>query len=210
MTMNADAPPSFDLIDDLDIWGLKLATLRTAMELDLFGAIAAGKKTSADVARATSCTLRAARALLNALCPLGLLRKDGDTYSLTATSEAFLVRGRPSFCADALLTFWRGRDQLAKAARTGGTGLNLPTSAAQSVWVGLAAIELAAWQRPRRPLAGPGLRLRSGRVCPGPGRLCRPCHGGRLRPGSGGGRATRQPHGRAPTSDSPPGRSVYR
>jgi SAM-dependent methyltransferase len=147
MTMNADAPPSFDLIDDLDIWGLKLATLRTAMELDVFSAIAAGKKTSADLARATNCTLRAARAILDALCPLGLLRKDGDLYSLTATSDAFLVRGRPSFCADALLTFWRGRDSLAKAARTGGVGLNLPTSAAQSVWVGLAAVELATWQQ---------------------------------------------------------------
>jgi SAM-dependent methyltransferase len=147
MTMHTDTSPAFDLIDDLDIWGLKLATLRAAMELDVFGAIAAGKKTSAEVARATSCTLRAARALLDALCPLGLLRKDGDRYFLTATSEAFLVRGRPSFCADALLTFWRGRDQLAKAARTGGTGLNVPTSAAQSVWAGLAAVELATWQQ---------------------------------------------------------------
>jgi ubiquinone/menaquinone biosynthesis C-methylase UbiE len=147
MAGNPDAPPSFDLIDDLDIWGLKLATLRAAMELDLFGAIAAGKKTAADVARATSCTLRASRSLLDALCPMGLLRKDGDRYAVTATAEAFLVRGSPSFCGDALLTFWRGRDQLAKAARTGGTGLSSPASAAQAVWVGLAAVELATWQQ---------------------------------------------------------------
>lgn len=147
MTRPADMPPSFDLIDDLDIWGLKLATLRAAMELDLFSAIAAGKKTWADVARATNCTPRATRVLLDALCPLGLLRKDEGIYSLTPTSEAFLLRGRPAFCADALLTFWHGRDQLTKAAKSGGAGLNSSVSAAQSVWAGLAAVELATWRQ---------------------------------------------------------------
>jgi SAM-dependent methyltransferase len=147
MTIHADAPPSFDLIDDLDIWGLKLAALRTAMELDLFSAVAAGKKTWAEVARATNSTPQAARVLLDALCPLGLISKDEGIYSLTPTSEAFLLRGRPAFCADALLTFWRGRDQLTKAARTGGGGLSSSTGAAQAVWAGLAAVELATWHQ---------------------------------------------------------------
>jgi SAM-dependent methyltransferase len=146
MANPADMPPSFDLIDDLDIWGLKLATLRTAIELDLFSAIAAGKKSWAEVARATNCSPRAARVLLDALCPLGLVTKDENIYSLTPTSEAFLLRGRPAFCADALLTFWRGRDQLTKAARTG-AGLKSSISDAQAVWSGLAAVELATWRQ---------------------------------------------------------------
>jgi ubiquinone/menaquinone biosynthesis C-methylase UbiE len=147
MTIHVDAPPSFDLIDDMDIWGLKLAALRTAIELDLFGAMAAGAKSWADVARAAKCAPRAARVILDALCPMGLVRKDEDAYYLNPTSEAFLVRGRPAYCADALLTFWRGRDQLTKAGRTGSTGLSNPASTAQSVWAGLAAVELATWRQ---------------------------------------------------------------
>jgi len=163
--------PSLGVIEDLDFWGLKYAAVKLAMELDLFTAVAAAGGRPEEIAGAIGVSQRGLRILLDALCPLGLLHKSEGVYSLTPTAETFLVRGRPAFCADANLAFWRDRDRLPEAVRTGRATLNLPGPQAEEVWAGLTASDLVTWPlrvetaRERWALLGitaetePGLRV---------------------------------------------------
>ena len=137
--------PSLTIIDDLDWWGLKATVVRVALEFDVFTTIAAVHHTLDDIATATRSSKRGMRILLDALCPLGLLRKSQGAYFLTPTSEAFLVRGKSTYCADAYLTLWRDRDQLVEAVRTGTASLNLPNSAAEDMWANFTASDLLTW-----------------------------------------------------------------
>ena len=171
MSTPESAAVSLDLIDELDLSGLKYLVARLAMEMGVFTAIAAGHETSEEIAVAIGASQRGARILLDALCPIGLLAKSKGTYSLTPTAETFLVRGRPAYCADAYLAFWKDRDGLAEAVRTGHATLDLPGPQGEEVWAGLTAAELASWPlrvetaRERWALLGitpqtrPGLRV---------------------------------------------------
>lgn len=55
------------------------------------------------------------------------------------------MRGKLTYCADAYLTFWRDRDRLAEAVRTGRASLDIPGPQAEELWANLAAPELLAW-----------------------------------------------------------------
>jgi len=105
MNSNETTTPSLDVIDELDGWGLKYTVVRLALELDIFTTIATGHRTLEEIAAAVCASKRGARILLDALCPLGFLRKSQGVYSLTPTAEAFLVRGKPTYCVDLYLTF---------------------------------------------------------------------------------------------------------
>jgi 2-polyprenyl-3-methyl-5-hydroxy-6-metoxy-1,4-benzoquinol methylase len=85
------------------------------------------------------------RILLDALCPVGLLRKSQGAYSLTPAADAFLVRGKATYCADAYLTFWRDRDRLVEAVQTGTATLDIPGPAAEDLWTGYTASDLLTW-----------------------------------------------------------------
>lgn len=137
--------PSLDAIDDLDWCGLKYFAVRLALELDIFTTIAEGCCTLEEISEAVRTSKRGARILLDALCPLGLLRKAQSVYSLTPTSEAFFVRGKPACCADAYLVIWRGRDKLMQAVRTGTAPLDIPGPEAEEMWASYAAADLLTW-----------------------------------------------------------------
>ena len=137
--------PSVSLIEDLDLWGLKCALLTTVLDLELFDAIAAGRHTVEAIADLTRCSQRGIRILLDALCPLGLLKKTGGQYHLAATSQAFLTRTGPAYCAQAYLTWWRIREKMAEAVRTGSPVLDLTVPAAGGFWASYAASDLVMW-----------------------------------------------------------------
>jgi len=139
--------PSLAVLDELDYCGLKYTVAKLAMELDVFSAIAAGHGTLEEVAAAIGASQRGARILLDALCPIGLLAKSGGVYSLTPTAATFLVPGRPAYCGGAWLTFWRDRDQLAEAVRTGQATLDIPGPQAEDLWAELTASDLVTWPR---------------------------------------------------------------
>jgi len=145
MNSTETTTPSLAVIDDLDLWGLKYTVVRLAMELDIFTTIATGHCVLEEIAAAIHASKRGVRILLDALCPLGLLNKSQGAYSLTPTAEAFLVRGKPTYCADAYLTFWRDRDRLMEAVRTGTATLDIPTSAAEEMWANFTAPNLLTW-----------------------------------------------------------------
>ncbi|MGH9666869.1 MAG: methyltransferase, partial [Bryobacteraceae bacterium] len=75
----------------------RTAALNTAIELDLFTAIADGGATAGAVATRTQSAERGVRTLCDYLTILGLLRKNGGEYSLTPDSAAFLNRRSPTY-----------------------------------------------------------------------------------------------------------------
>ena len=85
-------PPPFGVIEEVNTLGLKVTALKTAMELDVFTTIASGHQRLEEFARATRCSIRGMRVLLDALCPLELLTKSAGSYAVTPTAQAYLVR----------------------------------------------------------------------------------------------------------------------
>jgi len=78
------------------------AALLAANELGLFSALAEGAQTARAVAEALGSDPRATEMLLNACGGLNLVVKEGDAYSLSPASAAFLVPGRPGYLGSAL------------------------------------------------------------------------------------------------------------
>jgi hypothetical protein len=79
-------------------WGFApVLTIKTATEVGVFDALAAGPRTADDVAEATNCSSRGTRTMLDALGGFGLLAKVDGAYRLTPESEAFLVSSQPGY-----------------------------------------------------------------------------------------------------------------
>jgi C-methyltransferase len=109
------------------IQGLQVAgVLKGAVELGVFDAIADGRGDARSIATATGADERATRILLDALTALGLLTTAGAGYRLTAATDAFLVRDRPSYIGGATDIFtgtwaWENYGRIAEIVRNGGT-----------------------------------------------------------------------------------------
>jgi SAM-dependent methyltransferase len=100
--------------------------LKTAIELGVFTAIAAGAHSAAEIGDRCQASERGIRALCLALVTFGFLTKDGESFSLTLDSEVFLDRNKPSYVGMAMnmlhsptITF--GWENLTDAVRTGTT-----------------------------------------------------------------------------------------
>lgn len=95
--------------------------LMTAVQLDVFSAIAAGGATAEEVAEARGCSARGMRMLLDVLTSIELLVKTDGRYALTPSAEEYLVRSSPQYVGsmmetDSMWTAWSG---LPEAVRTG-------------------------------------------------------------------------------------------
>jgi 2-polyprenyl-3-methyl-5-hydroxy-6-metoxy-1,4-benzoquinol methylase len=101
MTMSG-TPPSPELFFDTLNAYQRTAALKTAIELDLFTALADGPASAADVARKISASERGTRILLDYLTLLGFLRKANDRYELTRDSAMFLSRRSPAYVGGAV------------------------------------------------------------------------------------------------------------
>ncbi|MEJ7605263.1 MAG: methyltransferase dimerization domain-containing protein [Bryobacteraceae bacterium] len=73
------------------------ASLKAAIELDLFTAIDDGHRTSAEIAAATHCSLRGTRILCDYLVIGGFLTKDREQYALSPEAALFLNRHSPAY-----------------------------------------------------------------------------------------------------------------
>jgi hypothetical protein len=74
--------------------------LFAALDLDLFGLLAAAPKTSDQFAGDTGVLRERLEILLAACVGLGLLVKQGDTYANAPASQSYLVRSAPSYFGD--------------------------------------------------------------------------------------------------------------
>ena len=92
---SASASPAAIMEDLMGAW--RARALATAVELDLFTHIAAGKRTVMDIAGAAGASQRGIANLLDALVAIDYLRKTGSRYSLLPKSATFLVRGKKTY-----------------------------------------------------------------------------------------------------------------
>jgi 2-hydroxy-4-(methylsulfanyl)butanoate S-methyltransferase len=74
--------------------------LFAALDLDLFGWLAAAPKTSGQLAVDAGLRRERLEILLTACVGLGLLVKQGDTYANAPASQSYLVRSAPSYFGD--------------------------------------------------------------------------------------------------------------
>ena len=104
------------------------AALKTAIELDIFTAIADGTNTAALLAAKTGAAERGVRILCNYLTIHGFLAKSNGRYSLSQESAIFLNRHSPAYMgtlADFLVSAAHKRnfDALTESVRKGGTSV---------------------------------------------------------------------------------------
>jgi hypothetical protein len=102
------------------------ATLRAAIELDCFSAIAEGKRTPAQISASRGGSERSIRILLDALAAIApkILRKAGGHYALTPLSRKFLVRTGREFVGRLMPLYghpmmWDAFHDLPQAVRSG-------------------------------------------------------------------------------------------
>jgi hypothetical protein len=96
--------------------------LFAAADLDLFTAIASGRKTAAALAEHCHAAGEPMRLLLEACVAEGLLTAAGESFENTPAADAFLVRGRPAFIAHGLKYaehLYPAWGRLAELVRTG-------------------------------------------------------------------------------------------
>ena len=105
-------------------WGVgSTHVLLTAVELELFSVIAAGKRNVSLIAEETGAWERGLRILLDALVGMNLLIKNGDAYGLTSDSEVFLVKSSPFYLGQLIkqggyaIQMWSGLTKVIRAGK---------------------------------------------------------------------------------------------
>ncbi|MBN1434743.1 class I SAM-dependent methyltransferase [Candidatus Fermentibacterales bacterium] len=114
--------PSLAVVCDIEYGAWRATVLKTALELDIFTVVSGSGPFLDSIALASGCSPKGLEVLLNALCPLGLLKRNENGYELTPVSDAYLVRGKETFYGDWCLTAqlaWPIRARSADAVRTG-------------------------------------------------------------------------------------------
>ena len=124
----------------------------TAHELNLFTTIKDRSLTSAAAAKATGCDERATDRLMNALVPIGLLKKSGSLFSNTDFSTRFLIKGQPMYMGgiDHMVQLWKTWSTLTDAVRAGtSVAVKKPIGERDESWLGsfIAAMHSRAIQQ---------------------------------------------------------------
>jgi len=125
--------------------------LLTACELELFTALGDESATSAEVARTLGTDKRATDRLMNALCAIGLLEKEGGRFSNTPVAARFLVKGKPGYAEGVMhiAHLWDTWSTLTDAVRSGTRTVLWPDGEQGKKWVDsfIAAMHWFAGQR---------------------------------------------------------------
>ncbi|WP_447964876.1 methyltransferase [Nitrospira sp. Ecomares 2.1] len=125
-TMKSPEGPSPQLFFQTVNGHMRTAALKSAIELDVFSAIAEGYHTPKALAQRCGGSERGLRMLGDYLTVGGFLTKQGEEYGLTPDSELFLTKTSPAYLGptlDFMLSFplVEGFKQLTGAVRKGGT-----------------------------------------------------------------------------------------
>ena len=140
------AIPSLGILQEVDdVHVIKAQIIRTALELEVIPVVAAGHHDVESIARAAGCSLAGMRILLDGLCALGLLRWSDGAYMLTPTAEAYLVPGKPTYCAPMYLDDLRAWDHFSEHIRSGQVRTDYASADATGLWVAYAASHLLSW-----------------------------------------------------------------
>ena len=124
----ADTPPSPEIVFETFTAFQRTATLKAAVDLDVFTAIGEGTVTPAALATRVGAAERGVRSLCDALVVLGLLTKAGSRYGLGPDASVFLDRRSPAYIGTIgrfLTSRWVVEcfEHLTEAVRRGGTAV---------------------------------------------------------------------------------------
>jgi len=111
--------------------------LDAALEYDFFTLINKGFDSAEAVAREAGTDARATRIVLDSLPALSLIEKRDGRYFLTPSAQAFLVKGKSSYCGDfrhVALALWDGMAHLKESLKTGKPLSRMDTNAELQVW----------------------------------------------------------------------------
>ena len=111
--------------------------LDAALEYDFFTLISKGFDSAEALAREAGTDARATRIVLDSLPALSLIEKRDGKYFLTPSAQAFLVKGKPSYCGDfrhVALALWDGMAHLKESLKTGKPLSRMDTDTELPVW----------------------------------------------------------------------------
>lgn len=134
--------PSAELVFDTLYAFQRSAALKTAIELEVFTAIADGAQTAAAIGSRCEASQRGVRILCDYLSTIGLLTKSGAAYQLTDVAAAFLSKRSPAYLGTTAQFLLRPElknnfESLTEAVRRGGVppSVDNTVSNGNPVWV---------------------------------------------------------------------------
>ncbi len=137
--------PSFELLDEIDFVGLKVAVLRTTLDLDLLTKVAAGATTVPALAAACAASERGVRVLVRALLAIGLLDGSDAAFTPSRVAEAYLVDGAAGDARAIFASWLQNRDALTESVRSGvGPGRH-DEHDAEDDWQSFASPDIVRW-----------------------------------------------------------------
>lgn len=133
---NSAPEPSLREINEIMGGYVPARCLAVAVQLGLFTCIAEGAASAAEIARKSNCSLRGTTALLDPLCALGLLRKEGVAYRLSSGAREYLVRSSPNYMGAMMEgdRLWDSWTRLPESVRSGKPLEKLESKAAAEVF----------------------------------------------------------------------------
>jgi SAM-dependent methyltransferase len=143
-TTKQTAPSPALLFDTINAYQ-RTATIKAAIELDVFTEMAGAPATAETIATHCHASPRGIRILCDYLTVLGFLIKSGDQYALTPDSALFLNRKSPAYAGGTLEFLLSNEvkgafDHFTNAARKGGTAQSTDGTVAPEhpVWISFA------------------------------------------------------------------------
>ncbi len=137
---DSTAVPVPEILHQLEARICEVAIFRAALELQVWAKVAAGENSVDRLSAAEHWDPLGTRMLLDDLCSLKLLAREGDEYRLAAEAERYLLPDKPTYKGKYLLAHfcWEGNGNLAQAIRTGKRPISYDTttSAATDIWIG--------------------------------------------------------------------------
>jgi ubiquinone/menaquinone biosynthesis C-methylase UbiE len=147
-TNHSAAASAPGILNQLNIYLYQVAVLRAALELEVWAKVAAGEDSADQLSAAEHWDLLGTRMLLDDLCALNLLAKEGDKYCLVPEAEYYLLPDKSTYFGRLLLAdfSWAGNSHLAEAIRTGNRPIGFSATAPEAIdyWTGTYSCILAA------------------------------------------------------------------
>jgi 2-polyprenyl-3-methyl-5-hydroxy-6-metoxy-1,4-benzoquinol methylase len=139
-TNRSAAIPTPEILRQVNAHIGEVPILRAALELEVWAKVAAGEDSVDRLSAAEHWDPLGTRMLLDDLCSLKLLAREGDKYRLVPEAEHYLLPDKPTYKGRSLLAHfgWEGNGRLAEAIRTGKRPINYSatTTEAIDIWIG--------------------------------------------------------------------------
>jgi 2-polyprenyl-3-methyl-5-hydroxy-6-metoxy-1,4-benzoquinol methylase len=142
MDMETNHPiaiPPPEILRQLDAHICEVAIFRAALDLEVWAKVEAGENSVDRLSAAEHWDPLGTRMLLDDLCSLKLLAREGDEYRLVPEAEHYLLPGSPTYKGRSFLRHfcWEGNGQLAEAIRTGKRPISYSatTTEAIDIWI---------------------------------------------------------------------------